>query len=253
MRLKMKFKLLKIILSISFMILSVANTFSQDLTINVHDTDIIDSLGSEIIFSIDLKNNTSQDLGVSVVRRENNLLESWSSSLCFDNCFAPYLDSISTSSDFGSSPLAAGETREISLHVFPSVFDGVSTVVLDFINEQNSSEKYSVTFEASTIFVSVNDELNKITDYKLFQNYPNPFNPSTIIDYTIGNKNGASEFVTLKVYDMLGQEVTTLVNRYQTSGNYSVKFNSKNLTSGIYFYELKTDNFSKINKMILEK
>ena len=82
--------------------------------------------------------------------------------------------------------------------------------------------------------------------YYLNQNYPNPFNPSTIITYSIP----IQEKVSLKVYNVLGIEVSTLLNEIQTQGNYSIRFNAKNLPSGIYFYELKTGNFREVKKMI---
>ncbi len=245
----MKSRLFKLALVMSFIFLSYPNAIAQDFTINVHDTYIFDSLGSEMIFAVDLTNNSSQDMSVSIVRTENNIPENWYSSLCFENCFAPFIDSISTSAD----PLSPGETREISLHVFTSVSDGVGYISLELTNEENTSEKYSVDFEASTILVSVEDEISKLSDYKLSQNYPNPFNPTTIINYSIGSKNGSTEFVSLKVFDVLGREVATLVNQHQNVGSYSVEFNSAKLTSGVYFYELRTDNFHQINKMILEK
>jgi hypothetical protein len=86
-------------------------------------------------------------------------------------------------------------------------------------------------------------------DYKLSQNYPNPFNPSTTISYSIPYQ----EKVSLKVYNILGMEVSALVNNTQPAGKYSITFNSKNLPSGIYFYELRTENFRDVRKMILVK
>lgn len=85
--------------------------------------------------------------------------------------------------------------------------------------------------------------------YKLDQNYPNPFNPVTKIHYQIPeNKN-----VTLKVFDMLGKEVVTLVNQYQKTGNYEVTFDAKNLSSGIYFYTLDVGDFRQTMKMVVIK
>jgi len=86
-------------------------------------------------------------------------------------------------------------------------------------------------------------------EFVLYQNYPNPFNPKTVISYQLpvtGN-------VTLKVFDILGNEVTTLVNEEKQPGVYEVEFNSKELSSGIYFYQLKSGSFSSIKKMILLK
>jgi len=85
--------------------------------------------------------------------------------------------------------------------------------------------------------------------FSLQQNFPNPFNPGTRISYSIP----ASDFVTLKVYNALGSEVTTLVNEFQQSNNYSVIFNASNLSSGIYFYVLQAGTYSDSKKMILIK
>jgi ligand-binding sensor domain-containing protein len=83
--------------------------------------------------------------------------------------------------------------------------------------------------------------------YKLKQNYPNPFNPSTTIEYSIPETSN----VTLKVFGLLGSEVATLVNKIQTQGNHEVEFNASGLTSGLYFYRLKTGNLVETKKMIL--
>jgi len=85
--------------------------------------------------------------------------------------------------------------------------------------------------------------------YLLEQNYPNPFNPSTKIKYSIPN----NEFVTLKIYNILGSEVTTLVNQKQASGNYEVSFDASDLTSGIYFYQISSGKFNQVRKMMLVK
>ncbi len=85
--------------------------------------------------------------------------------------------------------------------------------------------------------------------YKLLQNYPNPFNPSTKINFELKKESN----VTLKIYDILGAEVATLVNGHKKAGRYSVKFNASNLASGIYFYRLNAGPFTAIKKMILIK
>jgi len=106
-----------------------------------------------------------------------------------------------------------------------------------------------------------------ITEYKLEQNYPNPFNPSTTIKYSIPTSpqpspsqgEGVREglIVSLKVYDILGREVATLVNKAQPPGSYDVEFNpvssSQYLASGVYFYKIQIGNYSQVKKMILQK
>jgi hypothetical protein len=86
-------------------------------------------------------------------------------------------------------------------------------------------------------------------DYKLHQNYPNPFNPSTNIKIEIQK----SAFVTLDIYDVLGKPVDTLVNEYKSPGIYNYKFNAQNLATGIYYYRLKTGEFSESKKMLFLK
>ena len=99
-----------------------------------------------------------------------------------------------------------------------------------------------------------------ISDYKLFQNYPNPFNPTTTIQFVIPNEvrnlkdsrtTKQSQHVLLKVYDVLGREVATLVNEEKPAGNYEVTFDASELSSGIYFYKLQTGSFVQTKKMIL--
>jgi hypothetical protein len=87
------------------------------------------------------------------------------------------------------------------------------------------------------------------SNYSLEQNYPNPFNPSTTINFTIPN----SEFVTLKVFNILGSEVATLVNENLSAGAYRYNFDAQNLASGVYLYELNAGNFREIKKMNLLK
>ena len=88
-----------------------------------------------------------------------------------------------------------------------------------------------------------------IYEYSLSQNYPNPFNPTTTINYSIPK----TSFVTLKVYDELGREITNLVNEEKHAGNYNVEFYRKDLSSGIYFYRINAGEYSQTRKMILMK
>ncbi|MBU0474671.1 MAG: T9SS type A sorting domain-containing protein [Bacteroidetes bacterium] len=91
-------------------------------------------------------------------------------------------------------------------------------------------------------------------EYALFQNYPNPFNPSTTIKYSIPkNSKHAISDTKLIVFDILGREVETLVNKKQTPGNYEVVFSASHLSSGTYFYRLISGDFSKTMKFILLK
>jgi hypothetical protein len=87
------------------------------------------------------------------------------------------------------------------------------------------------------------------TSYALAQNYPNPFNPSTTIRFAIPQ----TEHVTLKVYDLLGREVATLVNEARTAGSYEAFFDASNLASGVYMYKLSAGAYSASRKLIVVK
>ncbi|MFH1194258.1 MAG: sugar-binding protein [bacterium] len=93
------------------------------------------------------------------------------------------------------------------------------------------------------------EDVSDLNKYSLEQNYPNPFNPSTKISYSLQNP----ELVTLKVIDILGREITTLVNQYQTAGSHTISFNASNLASGIYFYKIEAGSFQSVKKLMLIK
>ena len=97
--------------------------------------------------------------------------------------------------------------------------------------------------------VGVNDPVNTVNSFALSQNYPNPFNPSTMINYSLPQRNN----VSLKIFDLLGREVANLVNETQEAGSHSVSFNASKLTSGVYIYTLRTGNNSMSKKMMLLK
>ncbi len=146
----------------------------------------------------------------------------------------------------------------------PIVFvngNGTSTnrVTYNFVDRNITSNRYyyrlkQIDLDGTVEYSNeVKIDIYALNDFQLFQNYPNPFNPSTIIQYTIAGK----QFVSLKVYDVLGNEVATLVNEYKNQGSHEVEFNlvssSKNPASGIYFYQLKVGELSQTRKMILIK
>jgi len=87
------------------------------------------------------------------------------------------------------------------------------------------------------------------SEYKLYQNYPNPFNPTTNIKYQIAD----NKYITIKVYNILGKEIGTLVNEKQSPGIYEVSFNGSRLSSGIYFYRIQAGDFMQVKKMVLIK
>jgi hypothetical protein len=141
-----------------------------------------------------------------------------------------------------------------------AIFYGASGNQYKFISlakdNAGNIETTKILHDAITqIITNIADDKREIPDeYALMQNYPNPFNPTTIIHYDLPKES----FVTLKVYNVLGQEVSTLVNEKQTAGRYSIQFSTSNkhslkMASGVYFYRLQTEQYVNTKKFILMK
>ncbi len=127
-----------------------------------------------------------------------------------------------------------------------------STECLVRVSDASNASVMDVSDGVFTIqpAVGVNDESNNLPKiYSLSQNYPDPFNPTTSIKYQLPQ----SGFVTLKVYDILGKEVATLINGQKAAGRYEVNFDASNLTSGIYIYQITANNYVSSKKMMLIK
>ncbi len=145
----------------------------------------------------------------------------------------------------GPFNLAPGDTQEIALGIM--IAKGISNI--------NSISKLIYTAQTAQVFYNTNlvTDVNEISPipfrFELFQNYPNPFNSTTIIKYSISVKTN----VELKVFDILGREINTLVNEEKEAGSYKLKFNGSNLSSGIYFYRLKAGDFLQTKKLLYLK
>jgi hypothetical protein len=163
---------------------------------------------------------------------------------------------------------AGGETYNVGSGI---IADNNGSCYVSGVASQNAifdtisiSGEYLNLFLAKLTFdspVNVDDQLTEHSspsdEYLLMQNYPNPFNPSTKIKFkilTMETKHASSlQMVTLKVYDILGNEITSLVNEEKNTGIYEIKFDASGLPSGIYYYRLTSGNYSETKKMILIK
>ena len=127
-------------------------------------------------------------------------------------------------------------------------------------NIQQSTDAAKAKWRAIATAVDVNDPKNTIpVTYQLAQNYPNPFNPSTNFEFRVssfsakGGSASGGELVTLKIFDLLGREVATLVNERRAPGTYNVRWDASRLPSGVYFYRLRAGDFVETRKMVFAK
>ncbi len=132
-------------------------------------------------------------------------------------------------------------------------FDINTGTVLDYHGHSlttKSTEEWFIKIKLNNVTTGVEQTGIQIpADYSLSQNYPNPFNPLTMISYQLPiNSN-----VSLKVYNILGQDIATLVNEQQSAGTYSVSFDASAYSSGIYYFKLSSGSFNQVRKMVLMK
>lgn len=127
----------------------------------------------------------------------------------------------------------------------PSTVDMLTTTSVTF----NAEAGTVYTFAINSSLTSLGDDVNLPKEFSLGQNFPNPFNPSTTIEYNV--KDAAQ--VTLKVYDMIGNEVATLVNEVKPAGSYTVSFDASKLSSGVYLYKMTAGSFVQTRKLVLMK
>ncbi len=134
---------------------------------------------------------------------------------------------------------------------FSSIQSGQSVTV--WTEQTPTNETVALQIQTSADIVTGVDDNKLINtlpkEFSLSQNYPNPFNPSTTIRFTVSK----AEFVSLKVYNIIGQEITTLVSEQKQPGEYQIQFNASNLASGVYIYRLKAGNFTATKKLVLMK
>ena len=137
----------------------------------------------------------------------------------------------------------AGNSNSPKYYSFIDNKPAASTQLSYRLKQIDNDGKYSYSKEITVEISSIP------TEFSLSQNYPNPFNPSTTIEFAIPKESD----VTLKVYNLLGQEVTTLLNTQMKAGYHKVKFDATGLSSGIYLYKIQSGDFSAVKKLMLVK
>jgi hypothetical protein len=161
---------------------------------------------------------------------------------CFGKLPPIFIDASQTTYVDSSTYRASNSVGPRQVVAMNNLRYGVSTYdAMDYLIE-------SARFESGT---SIKEDKNfPLADFNLFQNYPNPFNPTTKISW----QTKAGSWQTLKVFDVLGNEIVTLIDEYKPEGRYEIEFSdTKSISSGVYFYRLTTPSFSQTKSMVLIK
>ena len=212
------------------------------------DSILVESTSALINFDFTLL--LPSDSGLSsingVVKNSNGTLESGAMVYAYDlnNEFAGF----AITDKFGKFTLTELDPGAYNVSVDKVGYEPIAST-LTTLSSANSIVSIQTLIIKPSLTLGVGDKQFTPNNFKLEQNYPNPFNPSTKISFAIPSK----ENVTLKIYNILGKEVATLVNGNLNSGNYSITWDASNVSSGIYFYTLKTNSFKETRKMVLMK
>ena len=191
----------------------------------------VDKYGGVNIIFYDDRNTTSDSLGIFLARSDDGG-NTWREFEISDHNFKP-------------TPIAGFQGKMGDNISITSANEKLWPVWMD--NSVGRYQIWTVPIDIST--VDVKEEHPAKSHFQLEQNYPNPFNPYTSIQYAAGTR----QFVSIKIYNVLGNEVATLVNEEKPAGEYKVEFNGSDLPSGLYFYRLEAGNYTETKKMVLIK
>ena len=188
-----------------------------------------------------VRNNTSSNITVNISIINRYVTPGWDSiGICdWHNCYAAGVYNITS-----VTPPGAYET--LYVYFAPNGIAGSGHCTVR-VNYQSTTIDQDFAVEANPIGIKQISSI--IKDFELGQNYPNPFNPNTKIGFSLPK----GEYVSLRVYDILGREVRVLVSQNMTPGEYEVDFDAKNLSSGMYYYSLRAGENVSVKKMVLVK
>lgn len=232
--------MMKIILAIALFLVSTC-TFSQTFTFTRTSPAVVQGNADTILDSYAHINNlTTGNITVRFTITNMIVPSGWDTiAMCtWRNCYPPgtyVIDEV----------LSPGE-QEVHLYVYPYLFPGSGSCKVT-ASHLSTSITQDFGFQANPI--GIHQISTVVKEFSLSQNYPNPFNPSTKINFSIPS----NDYVSLRVFDILGREVFSLIEGELTGGVYEVDFNPSGLSSGIYIYSLRSGNNIQTKRMVLNK
>jgi flagellar hook assembly protein FlgD len=245
-------KQLVLIFSFTFIFFQVMGLSAQSFSWQADTTSMFVSPGfATHIFETFVQNNTANEIRIRVARINNQLPTDWTSSLCVGLCYPPNVDTLEM-----TVPASGQEALELNVQVNNNL-QSVANITLKLENLANTSEAITKDFTVSTQPAGLSNRQQSLSgQFQLQSNYPNPFNPSTTIPFEIGmNSRGTT---SLAIYNILGQRVRLLFDKFLQPGAYEITWNGQDdrgnpVTSGLYFYQLRSGNNTLIGKMVMMK
>jgi hypothetical protein len=200
----------------------------------------------------DVENLSQAQANLRIQLTNSTMPEGWSASFCMVNCYAPEANDVTDTFE---------PKQKVSFHITWSTSSVPATGSLTYklTNVANTSETYTITFTASTITTSIMERPSLLRSPALAQNYPNPFSVSKQNNgVTIGYSTVKAGFVTMKVYDLIGHEIATIVNEVKPAGTHRAYWNGldyqKNLIApGIYIYKLISGGTSLSRRLLVTR
>lgn len=234
---------LLILLAVCFVSLFISNLQGQTFSFTrISDPVVYSNDTSGIISHARVNNLTSGNNQLRLIRTVTNAPPGWESCICdIVMCHPPGTDTAIANYPPGIS--------FVDLIIYTHDFSGRGYVTIRAEKVSNTNENYSVIFGGEYNPIGIHRISTTAGEFRLSQNYPNPFNPSTKISFSIPK----NDFVSLRVYDILGREVKTILNENLIQGEYEIDFNADAVPSGIYFYSLRAGSFTESKKMLLIK
>lgn len=223
--------------------LASGDSRAQSFTFVPEDTVLSAPLGTELVFNCTITNTSANTLTVQIIRTLNNLPQSWESAMCVTACYPPEVDSIV------APQMNPGDTLPFSMHIYTLTNIGTGIVRVVSSDAHNPEDQRVLSFTGNGTATEVTSNPNTLSEFSLLQNYPNPFNPSTTIEFRTSNPG----FVILKVYDLLGREISTLVNGEMFPGTHRVVFEGNELSSGVYVSRLQVNHQVESKRLVLIK
>jgi len=207
--------------------------------------------GSYIEPYAEVKNLTSSPITIRIQRERNDLPPGWSTYFCLEQCWAPETSDV-------EDVLEAGKTSllKVTFGTSSTPGRGETDFVLSLVS--NPSEKYSVSFSVTTSLTSLSDRNSNPSSVTLAQNYPNPFSVSEASISTIGYTSPRNGRVTLRIYNLLGREVRTLINEVRPAGVFNVTWDARDnrgnlVPTGIYIYKISSRQTTVSRRMLVTR